>query len=238
MSTRWRHFAGLLVFLGIVFFTVPQNNRTANAAGFPVDMILVFAVDVSYSVDATEFRLQMDGLALAFQSQAVHRAIASGPYRRIAVAVSQWSDESHQVVGIPWQVIDGPKAALAFSQRLVREPRRIAEGGTATGAAMRHAGALLLSAPFKTFRRVMDISSDGRSNRGIWPSNMRNQLAAKNITINGLAILNEWPTLNHYFENHIIGGPYHFVIVANTYEAYSEAIRIKLLKEIAGPGIS
>ncbi len=218
-----------------------QGHNPANATNTvetTVDMTLVFAIDVSYSVDETEFRLQMDGLALAFQQQAVHQAIASGPTQRIAVAVTQWSGESQQVVGVPWTVIDGKQAALRFAQTLAREPRRIAQGGTATGAAMRHAGALLLSAPFKTFRRVIDISSDGRSNRGIWPENIRNQLAARNITINGLAILNEWPTLDEYFREKIIGGPYHFVIVANDYPAYTDAIRQKLIKEIAGPGIS
>lgn len=221
----------------LVLLSVPANNN-ARAANLDVDMALVLAVDVSYSVDETEFRLQMDGIALAFQQSAVHQAIMSGPHRRIAVAVTQWSGENQQVVGIPWKIIDGPKSALLLADRLTREPRRIGEGGTATGAAMRHAGALLLSAPFNTFRRVIDVSSDGRSNRGVWPTNIRNQLAARNITVNGLAILNEWPTLDTYFENQIIGGPYHFVIVANDYQAYTDAIRQKLIKEIAGPGIS
>ena len=225
--------------LALLFALIlPPPLKHHAATDLPVDMTLVFAVDVSYSVDETEFRLQMDGLALAFQHPAVHRAIMSGPYQRIAVAVTQWSGENQQVVGIPWKVIDGKKAALLFASKLNREPRRIGEGGTATGAAMRHAGALSLSAPFQTFRRVIDLSSDGRSNRGVWPDQIRDLLAARNITINGLAILNEWPTLDNYFESQIVGGPYHFVIVANDYHAYTEAIRQKLLKEISGPGIS
>ncbi len=233
----WRHF--VFAFVIAASLAIPYQSRSqVNAIATTVDMAIVFAVDVSYSVDEEEFRLQMDGLALAFQQPEVLKAIRSGPRQRIAVAVTQWAGESQQIVGIPWMIIDGKNAALQLSNILVREPRRIAEGGTATGAAMRHAGALLLSAPFKTFRRVIDISSDGRSNRGIWPGNIRDQLAARNITINGLAILNEWPTLNNYFEQNIIGGPYHFVIVANDYQAYTDAIRQKLIKEIAGPGTS
>lgn len=238
LNKFWRRFSFLAIVLLGICIAIPSGPRRSVAQTPQVDMTLVFAIDVSYSVDETEFRLQMDGLALAFQHPAVHRAIKSGPHQRIAIAVTQWSSENRQVVGIPWRIIDGPASALRLSLALRREPRRIAEGGTATGAAMRHAGALLLSAPFKTFRKVIDISSDGRSNRGIWPENMRDQLAARNITINGLAILNEWPTLDVYFEAKIIGGPYHFVIVANDYEAYTEAIRQKLIKEIAGPGIS
>jgi len=231
----------LVLCLTLLFVLISPSalkNHHAIAANLTVDMTLVFATDVSYSVDEEEFRLQMDGLALAFQHPAVHRAIMSGPHQRIAIAVTQWAGQNQQVVGVPWRIIDGPVSALQLSLALRQEPRRITEGGTATGAAMRHAGALLLSAPFQTFRRVIDISSDGRSNRGIWPENMRDQLAAHNITINGLAILNEWPTLDIYFEAKIIGGPYHFVTIANDYEAYTEAIRQKLIKEIAGPGIS
>ncbi len=237
-QTYWRLFVVTAAILVALTATLTPDQKQAQAKELSVDMTLVFAVDVSYSVDETEFRLQMDGLALAFQHPAVHRAIMSGPHQRIAVAVTQWSGENRQIVGVPWKIIDGRKAAQRFASLLTREPRRIAEGGTATGAAMRHAGALLLSAPFQTFRRVIDISSDGRNNRGIWPENIRDQLAARNITINGLAILNEWPTLENYFESKVIGGPYHFVIVANDYQAYTEAIRQKLIKEIAGPGIS
>jgi len=237
-TSAWHAGVFLLTWTLALALPFSPDSRQLQAANLSVDVALVLAIDVSYSVDEEEFRLQMDGMALAFQNPAVHRAIASGTFQRIAVAVTQWSGENQQIVGIPWKIIDSPKAALQFAARLAQEPRRIGEGGTATGAAMRHAGALLLSAPFNTFRRVIDVSSDGRSNRGIWPANIRDQLAARNITINGLAILNEWPTLDKYFETQIIGGPYHFVIVANDYRAYTEAIRQKLLKEIAGPGIS
>lgn len=238
IKNHWQRF----VFVAVAFMALivyPRSgSQPAMAEGLPVDLTLVLAVDVSYSVDETEFRLQMDGMALAFQHPEVLQAIMDGPYKRIAVAVTQWSSENRQIVGVPWKVIDSRRSALQFADRLAREPRRIEEGGTATGAAMRHAGALLLSAPYSAFRKVIDVSSDGRNNRGVWPSNVRDQLAARNITINGLAILNEWPTLDKYFENHIIGGPYHFVIVANNYQAYTDAIRQKLIKEISGPGIS
>ena len=212
--------------------------RIARPQALAVDVALVLAVDVSYSVDSTEFRLQMDGIGLAFANPQVHRAILQGINGRIAVAVLQWSSETSQIVGISWTVVDSPKSALALSARMYREPRRAAEGATATGAAMRFAGAMLLSAPFVTHRRIVDISSDGRSNRGPSPRSVRAALAARNITVNGLAIKNEWPTLDIYFRQNIVGGPYHFVISANDYAAYTNAIYRKLLKEITGPGIS
>ena len=234
-----RHFvfvAGVFSLLAFALFSSAYRAGAAN--NLPVDLALVLAIDVSYSVDDTEFSLQMDGTALAFERADIHKAIARGAYQRIAVSVMQWSNEKRQVVGVPWTVIDGPEAAMAFANRLRREPRRVAQGGTATGAALRHAGALLLSAPYTTFRKVIDISSDGRSNRGVFPHIIRDQLTARKITINGLVITNDWPTLDVYFKARVIGGPYHFMVLANDYKDYGKAIHKKLLKEIAGPGIS
>ena len=79
---------------------------------------------------------------------------------------------------------------------------------------------------------------DGRNNSGPPVAPARNRVVAQGITINGLTILNEWPTLNTYFESNVAGGPGHFVIPANDYDAYGEAILRKLVREITGPGIT
>jgi hypothetical protein len=117
-------------------------------------------------------------------------------------------------------------------------PRKLAEGGTSISSAMRFAAAMLQAAPMRSERYVMDISSDGRNNIGISPDRVRNVIVKRGITINGLVIINEWPTLDKYFEQQVVGGPAHFVIVANDYPAYAEAIYRKLLREITGPGVS
>ncbi len=217
---------------------ITSSSQNAGAKAIVVDMALVLAVDVSYSVDATEFRLQMDGIAEAFRQSDIHKAIKQGIHGRIAVAVMQWSDEKSQIVGIPWVIIDSPLAAVKFAGRLYNEPRRAPQGPTATGAAMWAAGTILKAAPFQTYRRVMDISSDGRRNVGVRTRKIRDRLAADKITINGLAILNEWPTLDIYMRATIAGGPFNFVMVANDYTDYIKAIHRKLLKEITGPGVS
>jgi hypothetical protein len=85
---------------------------------------------------------------------------------------------------------------------------------------------------------VIDVSSDGRNNIGVPVRGVRDRLVAQGITINALTILNEWPTLNIYFQNQVAGGEGHFVIPADDYAAYAEAIYRKLLREITGPGIS
>lgn len=226
--------------LAAVLAALPVGPPASPAAAQPVevDLALVLAVDCSYSVDAREFRLQMHGLAQAFRRPEIHRAITNGLLGRIAVAVVQWSDDLNQMVAVPWTLIAHGDNALDFAVVLEATQRKLAEGGTAIGAALEFCGAVLVAAPLATTRRVIDISSDGRNNRGVRPSLARDQIVAQGMTINALAIINEWPTLDKYFEHQVVGGPFHFVIVANDYEAYAEAIYRKLLREITGPGVS
>jgi hypothetical protein len=210
----------------------------ARAQAIEVDLALVLAIDCSFSVDTSEFRLQMQGLGQAFRRTEIHQAIAQGKTGRIAISVFQWSDDRSQLIVVPWTIVDGGNAALALADQLETMPRKLAEGGTSISSAMRFAAAMLDAAPMITERRVMDISSDGRNNIGVSPDRVRNQIVRRGMTINGLVIINEWPTLDKYFEQQVVGGPAHFVMVANDYPAYGEAIYRKLLREITGPGIS
>ena len=116
-------------------------------------------------------------------------------------------------------------------------PRSLSEGGTSISTALLYSATLLQSAP-SAERLVIDVSADGRNNSGPQVAEVRDRLVAAGITINGLTILNEWPTLDSYFENNVAGGPGHFVVPAADYNAYGEAILRKLLREIAGPGIT
>ena len=214
-------------------YGTPARAQTAD-----VDLALVLAIDCSFSVDTTEFRLQMQGLGQALRRKEIHDAIAQGTTGRIAVSVFQWSDDRSQLIVVPWTIIDGSASANALADRLETMPRKLAEGGTSISSAMRFAAAMLEAAPMRSERLVMDISSDGRNNIGISTDRVRNDIVNRGITINGLVIINEWPTLDRYFEQQVVGGPAHFVIVANDYPAYAEAIYRKLLREITGPGVS
>jgi hypothetical protein len=209
----------------------------AAAAAETVDMALVLAVDCSYSVDASEFRLQIKGLADAFRRSDIHAAIKSGSTGRIAISLMQWSDDKNQLLVLPWTVLDSAEASQNFANRVGKLRRALADGGTAIGDALRFAAAVLTAAPFRTERRVIDLSSDGRNNRGDLVTIARDEVVARGITINGLPILNEWPTLDKYFQQQIIGGPFHFMVPANDYGAYGDAIARKLLrpKELLQP---
>lgn len=206
--------------------------RSLKAQGAPVDLLLLLAVDCSYSVSRTEYNLQTQGLALAFLDPEIVKAAIGGPYGRIAVAVMQWSSEQSQILAIPWTLIDGAQAAIQFSARLSTMSRQTADGATALGDALTVAGAHIQNAPFEAFRRVIDISGDGRKNTGSVVSPVRDALVSNGVTINALVILNEDPNLETYYARNVIGGLGHFLIIANDYQEYREAIRRKLIREI------
>lgn len=233
-AANWklRVVAGLLLLLALAF---PDNKTFAE--GDEVDLALVLAVDCSFSVDAKEFALQMQGLGAAFKRADVKAAITHGNLQRIAVSVIEWSDADSQTVVVPWTTIATGDDAENLGNTLITTKRNLAEGGTSISNALLYSEALLATAPRAT-RRVVDVSSDGRNNIGVPVASVRDRLVANGITINALVILNEWPTLNVYFQNQVAGGEGHFVIPADDYAAYAEAIYRKLLKEITGPGIS
>ena len=225
------------VALAVSFLALTTPSPRIQAEDYEVDLALVLAVDCSFSVDFTEFALQMEGLGEAFRQPEVKRAIALGNLQRIAVSVVQWSDESNQMVVLPWTIISSEEDADLVGETLARMPRKLAEGGTSISSALLYSSVLLTKAP-RSPRHVIDMSSDGRNNVGVPVQAVRDRIVAQGITINGLTILNEWPTLDVYFQNQVAGGEGHFVIPANDYAAYGQAILRKLLKEITGPGIS
>lgn len=237
-SCSARHISRRTVALGslgaIAAFMRPDRVFSSE---YDVDLALVLAIDCSFSVDSAEFRLQMQGLGQAFMTAEVKKAIRSGPLQRIAVTAIQWSDEGNQVVILPWTIIAGDADADEVGNILTVMPRRLAEGGTSISTSLLFAADLFKAGP-SAERRVIDVSSDGRNNIGPPVSSVRDRIVASGITINALTILNEWPTLDTYFAKQVVGGEGHFVITANDYAAYAEAIHIKLVREITGPGIS
>ncbi|MBL8895269.1 MAG: DUF1194 domain-containing protein [Rhizobiales bacterium] len=221
----------------LLLFSAASIRSASQAEDYQVDLALVLAIDCSFSVDSNEFRLQMEGLGRAFLRREIQEAINKGATGRIAVTALQWSDENNQMVVVPWTVISNPDQAEALGKVLARMPRRLAEGGTSISTALQYSAMQFDFAP-SAERRVIDISSDGRNNIGPPVNMVRDRIVARGITINALTILNEWPTLDQYFEKNVVGGQANFVMPADDYVSYAEAIYRKLLREIVGPGIS
>ena len=197
-----------------------------------VDLVLVLALDVSDSVNSHEFELQRMGLANAFRHPDLINAIRACPTGRIAVTAIQWSGYRDQVVSVPWRVVSDKASANVFANRISNMLRRYPNGYTHISGAIEYATKLVLAAPFMAPRLVVDISGDGENNVNTPPQAARDAAVRAGITVNGLAIVNEAAGLVTYYEQNVIGGPGAFVVKANDYEAYVEAILLKLLREI------
>ena len=220
----------LLAMAAIVAFPVLSSGGEAR----DVDLALVLAIDCSDSVDDTEFRQQLDGIARAFRHQAIIDAIKDGPTGRVAVTAIEWSNPQSPTVVVKWMVVDGASSAESFARQIERA-KRLVIGGTSISAAIDASTALLLSAPYRAGRLVADISSDGINNTGDRPEVARDRAISLGVVINGLTILNEVPYLALYFKNRVIGGSGSFVVDAADYLAYEKAILQKLLREIVRP---
>jgi Protein of unknown function (DUF1194) len=226
----WRaSLAGLLISFWPTARAMPEVPQ--------VDVALVLAVDVSYSVDNYEHRLQMEGFAAALQSPEVIAAIKKGKHQRIAVTIYQWSDENNQAVLIPWRIIATEKDARDVGEFLAQGRRNVSEGGTAITASLYFGASLFATAPAAE-RHVIDLATDGRNNMGRPVQEARNAVVAQGVTINGLAISNEWQQLAGYLESQVIGGSLAFVEEAASYDDFGAAMLRKLLREIAGPGVT
>ena len=224
----------LLLMAVILLLLLPAREAKARA----VDLELVLAVDCSYSVDYREFRQQRDGLAHAFGDAAVLRAIQGGPQGAIAVTLVQWSGADHQNVVLDWTVIGDAMSARAFARRVMAAERITRVGSTSISGVIRFAMQLFGANSLQGTRRVIDISSDGRNNSGADVRFARDIALTAGYTINGLTILDEHPELDSYFRDNVIGGPAAFVLTAETFESYVEAIRAKLLREIGSAPVA
>ena len=206
-----------------------------------VDLELVLLADASGSIDDAEIHFQRQGYASAITHPAVLDAIEQGYDQRIAVTYVEWGGVTSQEVVVPWTIVDGPASAAAFAEALMTTPRR-AFGRNAIGEALAFAQSLIESNPIEGYRKVIDLSGDSANNwGGISIAEARRQALAAEIVINGLAILcrtcsgrpNRYD-LERAFAETIIGGPASFVVTADADERFAEAVRKKLLLEIAG----
>ena len=206
-----------------------------------VSLELVLLADATGSIDNDEIRFQRLGYATAITDPAVVDAIIYSGYSRIAVTYVEWADAYSQDVVVDWTLIDGAQTAQAFADALLVPPRR-AYGRNAIGAALLAGKHLIDTNAFEGLRKVIDLSADSANNwNGPSIPAAREAVLAAGITINGLAVLcracNGRPVsynLEAAFQETIVGGPGAFVITAENAETFADAVRRKLILEIAG----
>ena len=226
MLTRSRRWVLKALALGAAARDAAAQDRT-------VDLQLVLAVDVSGSVSQERFELQRDGYAAAFRHPHGLAAIRSGFSGAIVVTMTQWTGPALQYQVVPWTRISDAASADRFAAAIAEAPRALFGGGTSISGAIDHAMTLWRGAPHAADRRVIDVSGDGANNRGRPAHVARDEAVATGVGINGLPILALEPGLDRYYETNVIGGPNSFVVAAQSYEIFAEAVRRKLILEIA-----
>jgi hypothetical protein len=219
--------------------------QPTSLAGAPderpqVDVELVLAVDISYSMDYDELALQREGYIQALTSEQFIDAMRRGPLGKIAVTYVEWAGAAEQQVIVPWQVIDGPESADAYAKKLRDAPIRRAYRTSISGALK--FSAMLFGSEFKGIRRVIDVSGDGTNNQGELVEPTRDDVLRQGITINGLPVMLktplasmiDLPDLDVYYEDCVIGGPGAFLVPVRERHQFADAIRNKLILEVAG----
>ena len=212
---------------------IPQPPRTQTPTQTTVAVALVLAVDTSGSVSNGRFELQKQGYAAAFRNPQVLSAIRSLDTQSIAVTMMQWTGPLLHAVAVDWTLIEDEASANAFAAAIAAAPRQLFGGGTSISGAIDYSRLLLTQSPFRGARRVIDISGDGSNNRGRPVTQARDEAVQDNIGINGLPILALEPGLDRYYYDNVIGGPGAFMIPAENYDTFADAILKKLINEIA-----
>ncbi len=220
----------------------PRGPQLAQSgAETPVDVQLVLAVDVSYSMDPDEQQLQREGYMAAITSTEFMQALKHGMHGKVAITYFEWAGIHHQQIIVPWRVIDGPESADGFAADIARA-RYTRASRTSISGALLFGLPLFEGSGYRGLRRVIDVSGDGVNNNGPLVTDARDEVLAKGITINGLPIMLKRPSaatmdieeLDVYYEDCVIGGPGSFVIPIKDRNQFKEAIRTKLVLEIAG----
>jgi hypothetical protein len=229
----------LLAFVAMATPNPRFADRSANAV--PVDVELVLAVDVSYSMDPEEQALQREGYIQALTSREFLSALREGGNGKVAITYFEWAGAGDQKIVVPWRVIDGPESADAFATDIAKAPYRRASRTSISGA-INFGRALFDNSGYRGLRRVIDVSGDGANNSGPLVQMARDEAVNAGITINGLPIMLKRQSygyvdaeeLDLYYEDCVIGGTGSFMVAIRDRSEFIKATRTKLIMEIAG----
>ena len=227
--------------IALLFGLLPATQAAAQDM-IEVDLELVLAVDISYSVDEDEARRQREGYVAALAHPDVISAIEGGPLGRIAVTYVEWADSRFQRAAADWTVIGSEEDALGFAAAVAAAPL---ERGhyTAIGSAIADSVRRIETNQYDGHRRLIDISGDGPQNQGMDLNEARAMADDARIIINGLPVITDQPgrwvrpvevNLDDYFEENVVTGPGAFVLAARTADEFRTAILRKMTLEIAG----
>ena len=266
----WRQVQRILLALtAIAYFglNVVRAGPSIPLAGpaEDVDTALILAVDVSDSVDANRYRLQMEGIALALEDDGVINSITGGPKGGILLSLISWAD--HAEMQLDWQLIRSADDARRVAAKIRGLPQRTGEYTCLSRMLAMIKESVVPDVPAKATRVVVDVSGDGIDNC-TEPANTareRDELVAMGATINGLPIMvkgendvvgsgayrapgfelnglligpgTAQSTMDAWYRDNVIGGPAGFLIAAQGFEDFGRAFRQKFVTEISGLGL-
>ncbi|MEW5423804.1 DUF1194 domain-containing protein [Amorphus sp. 3PC139-8] len=205
-----------------------------------VDVELVLAADGSGSIDDDELRLQRQGYAEAILSPEVQAAIAGGIHGRVAIAYVEWGGPTSQHTIVDWTIVEDTASANQFADALVRAPRA-AYGYNSISAAIDYSVNKIETNAIESLRRVIDVSGDGPNIGGRSVTAARDDAVNRGIVINallidrpgGLSLAMPSAQLRVHYERDVTGGPGAFVMVADDTTRFADAVRRKMVLEIA-----
>lgn len=231
LKARARRWAALVVMALTVFspVVVPAQDMPE------VDTALVISVDVSNSVDATRYQLQLEGIAKALEDEAVIEAILTGGRGSILISLVMWADKPK--IMLPWTRIGSKEEALSVAALVRKIPREEGEFTCMSGMMRMIADKVVTQIPAQATRIVVDVSGDGKDNcnREEPVDVVRDELVASGVIINGLPILEgDGPTLEGWYRDYVVGGTGAFVLPAKGFADFGNAIRQKFVIEISG----
>jgi len=212
-----------------------------SAQTIEVDVELVLAVDVSRSMSPEELDIQRRGYAEALVSDEVIDAIGDGLLGRVAIQYVEWAGQYNQRIIVDWTLIEDRADAQAFARQLLAH-RSPSMSRTSISGGINFAVNAINTNAYSGNRRIIDISGDGPNNQGPYVVRARDEALASGIIINGLPLMTrdgiysqfDIERLDLYYRDCVIGGPGAFLIPVLSWEEFPEAVRRKIVLELAG----
>lgn len=203
-------------------------------------LALALGMDISSSVNAAEYELQLRGMARAFRDTQIIDAVLAMPGQYVIVLPYEWSGQIQQEAIGGWFRLENRADIAALADALDTHQRRYEDFSTGIGQSLIWVQQQFATMPDICDRHIVDLSGDGENNDGPGANSQWTDLARRGITVNALVIDDpnrvdhgDGDVVSHY-RDAVITGPGAFLIVArNGFEDYPELIKGKLLRELA-----
>jgi hypothetical protein len=194
-------------------------------------------MDVSSSVDAAEDQLQRGGMVSALIAPEVEAAFFAAD-QPVALAVYEWSGRYNQALLLDWTMINSRRDLVEAAETIAASTRSHNDFPTAMGYALGYGAKLLERGP-RCLKQVIDMAGDGQNNEGFEPNVAYREFPFAEVTVNGLIVnaadFEGEVGLIAYYQSQVLYGPGAFAVIADGFDDYERAMRLKLERELTPP---